>query len=114
RLERHLPEGTFTLSRTAPFHGAPYTQSPWCAGLVGHHGDNALARIALDTSIGVSGRCDFTSAPCRSSACKHAAAKRGHRLPTSRVETIARNAPLVEVGWRQSIIVSGKTKGEYF
>ena len=45
-----------------------YTQSPWCAGLVGHHGDNALSRIALDTSIGVSGRCDFTSAPCRSSA----------------------------------------------
>ncbi|MGJ4891998.1 hypothetical protein [Bradyrhizobium sp. HKCCYLR20261] len=36
-----------------------YTWSPWCAGLVGHHGDNALARLALDTSIGVSGPHDF-------------------------------------------------------
>ncbi|MGJ5204036.1 hypothetical protein [Bradyrhizobium sp. HKCCYLR20261] len=37
-----------------------YTQSPWCAGLVGHHARQCL-RIARDTSIGVSGRCDFTS-----------------------------------------------------
>ncbi len=34
----------------------------------------------------------------RRRARRHAAADRGHRLPTSRVVTIARNAPLVEAG----------------
>ncbi|CAL74123.1 hypothetical protein BRADO0156 [Bradyrhizobium sp. ORS 278] len=38
-----------------------YTQSPWCAGLVGHNAATMLAHCAGDTSIGVSGRCDFTS-----------------------------------------------------
>ncbi|MGJ5041457.1 hypothetical protein ACQR12_13315, partial [Bradyrhizobium sp. HKCCYLRH1062] len=58
--------------------------------------DNALARTARDTSIGVSGRCDFTSAHRRSSArwTSMLRQQRGHRIPTSRVVTIARYAPL--------------------
>jgi len=45
----------------------------------------------LSASVGAPGPRDFTSASCRSSACiEHAAAPRGHRLPTSRVVTIAK------------------------
>jgi hypothetical protein len=70
-------------------------------------------RIARDTSIGVSGRCDFTSASDRSSASsfeENAAISRGHRIPASRVVTIARNAPLVEAGWREISTYSEKAK----
>ena len=51
------------------FHA--YTQSPWCAGLFGHHirakqsfvaSATTRKRAAQDTSVGVSGPCDFTSA----------------------------------------------------
>ncbi|MDU6836419.1 MAG: hypothetical protein E6417_41075, partial [Bradyrhizobium sp.] len=60
-----------------------------------HHGDNALSHIALDTSIGVSARCDFTSAasPFVRASQGHAAAKPRPSLPAPRVVTIARNAP---------------------
>jgi hypothetical protein len=37
-----------------------------------------------------------------------------HRIPASRVVTIARNAPLLEAGWAQSIMFSEKKKEEYF
>jgi len=60
--------GSAETSRHSPRDGLhAYTQSPWCAGLVGHHARQCL-RIARDTSIGVSGPCDFTSASDRSSA----------------------------------------------
>src|SRR3954453_23705834 len=86
-----------------------YTQSPWCAGLLATIRDNACAP-PRDTSIGVSGPCDFTSASCRSSAHskEHAATSRGHRLPASRVVTIARNAPLLEAGWGERNTISEK------
>ena len=62
----------------------------WCAGLVGHHSGNALARTARDTSIGVSGRCDFTSTSNRSSAHRKTRCDRSRPpLPASRVVTIA-------------------------
>ena len=61
----------FTLIRSLP--GAP--------GLLATIRDNALTHIARDTSIGVSGRCDFTSAimpvVCAKSASDMA---RGHRI----------------------------------
>ncbi len=75
----------FTLIRSLPG-----------ARLVGHHAATMLAHCAVDTSFGVSGRCDFTSASDRSSAPslpRDAAISRGHRIPASRVVTIARNAP---------------------
>ncbi|CCD85070.1 protein of unknown function [Bradyrhizobium sp. ORS 285] len=55
-----------------------------------------LAHRAGDTSIGVSGRCDFTSAakPFVGAPEDTLRLDRGHRIPTSRVVTIARNAPL--------------------
>jgi len=49
----------------------------------------------LSASVAAPGPHDFTSASCRSSACKHAAAPRGHRLPASRVVTIA-----IRPSWR--------------
>ncbi|CCD92872.1 conserved hypothetical protein [Bradyrhizobium sp. ORS 375] len=60
-----------------------YTWSPWCAGLSGHHGDNALGRIALDTSIGVSGPHDFAvrNDPFVRAAQSHAATRCAHRIP---------------------------------
>ena len=73
-----------------------YTQSPWCAGLVGHHiATMRFSRIALDTSIGVSGRCDFTSARHSFVGMLFEPAANTSRppLPASRVVTIARNAP---------------------
>jgi hypothetical protein len=36
--------------------------------------------------------------------------RRGHRIPASRVVTIARNAPLHEAGWRYEIMISEKRK----
>jgi hypothetical protein len=66
-----------------------YTWSPWCAGLFGHHGDNAQKRVALDTSVGVSGLHDFTSASGASSRALHV-----HRSPPPRIVTIGRNVPL--------------------
>ncbi|WP_434906328.1 hypothetical protein [Bradyrhizobium sp. HKCCYLS20291] len=55
----------------------------------------------LDTSVGVSGPCDFTSAPSRSSAHHKDTLRlhRGHRFPTSRVVTIARYALCNEAGY---------------
>ncbi|MGY3449091.1 hypothetical protein [Bradyrhizobium sp. USDA 4353] len=44
-----------------------YTQSPWCAGLLATIAHDAYAS-ARDTSFGVSGPYDFTSAASRSSA----------------------------------------------
>ncbi len=79
----------FTLIRSLP--GAP--------GFLATIRDNALTRVARDTSVGVSGRYDFTSASCRSSARQtRAAASSRPSLPAPRVVTIARNAPLVEAG----------------
>jgi hypothetical protein len=37
-----------------------------------------------------------------------------HRIPASRVVTIARNAPLIEAGWRHTIIISEKEKAKFF
>ena len=59
--------------------------------------DNALARDALGISVGMPGPHDFTSA-------RIAFVFRDlsvHRIPASRVVTIARNAPLVEAGWTE-------------
>ena len=73
-----------------------YTQSPWCAGSLATMVHAARQRRReLDTSFGVSGRCDFTSAAMPfvrtlGSMLRH---HHGHRIPTSRVVTIARNAP---------------------
>ena len=72
--------------------------------------DNALARVALDTSVGVSGPCDFTSASCRSSARQDALRHiSGHRLPASRAVTIAMR-PSCEAGWRKPNTNSEKRK----
>jgi hypothetical protein len=37
-----------------------------------------------------------------------------HRIPASRVVTIARNAPLIKAGWRHTIIISEKEKAKFF
>jgi hypothetical protein len=72
-------------------------------------------RISADTSIGVSGRCDFTSAHCRSSARpKTRCGNPRPSLPASRVVTIARNAPLVEAGCADKITISEKAQEIYF
>ncbi|WP_316231623.1 hypothetical protein, partial [Bradyrhizobium sp. SZCCHNR1051] len=94
RLERHLPEGTFTLSRTAPFHGAPYIvlfsvhRAFWPPSSLGS------SPKQLSISVGMPEPHDFTSAL----AAFVSRRKNVHRIPASRVVTIARNAPLVEAG----------------
>ncbi|MGJ5106658.1 MULTISPECIES: hypothetical protein [unclassified Bradyrhizobium] len=72
-----------------------YTQSPWCAGLLA-----TIVRAVhqrhreRNTSIGVSGRCDFTSAATPFvRVASYAAAWPRPSHPASRVVTIARNAP---------------------
>src|SRR5260364_332326 len=56
---------------------------------------DALPISGLDASIAAPGPHGFLSADCRSSACKHAAATGDHRLPASRVVTIA-----IRPSWR--------------
>ncbi len=70
----------------------------------------------LDTSVGVSGRCDFTSAakPFVGVPEDTLRQHRGHRIPTSRVVTIARNAPPSEAGCAEIIMISDKTQEDYF
>jgi hypothetical protein len=87
-----------------------YTYSPWCAGLVGHHCPcDAKHHHDRDTSVGVSGRYDFTSA---SSAVRLTAPMRPPQpAPTYRDDAYA---PFDGAGWRQIIIISDKTQQEYF
>jgi hypothetical protein len=65
-----------------------YTYSPWCAGLFGHHCPcDAKHHHERNTSVGVSGRYDFTSA---SSAARHTAPMRPpHPVPTYRDDAYA-------------------------
>ena len=56
--------------------------------------DSAPRHVARDTSVGVSGPHDFTSAGLAFVSRK----PNVHRIPASRVVTIARNAPLLEAG----------------
>jgi hypothetical protein len=71
--------------------------------------NNALMHVALDTSVGVSGPYDFTSA---SSAVRLAAPMRPPQpAPTYRDDAYA---PFDGAGWREVIIISDKKKPEYF
>jgi len=78
-----------------------YTRSPW-----------GPAWLPPSSAWRVSDTTDLASAPggpdhtisrpqlSRSSACaRHAASRYVHRIPASRVVTIARNAPPCEAGW---------------
>jgi len=68
--------------------------SPRCTGSLATVAVGIIAR-PLSASVAAPGPHDFTSASCRSSACKHAAAPCGHRLPASRLVTIA-----IRPSWR--------------
>jgi hypothetical protein len=101
RNNRHSPRDGFTL----------ISCSPRCTGLVGHrHPREAKLRRAFNTSVGVSGPHDFTSASLALVPRK----PNVHRIPAPRVVTIARNAPLNEAGWAHTITISGKKKQIYF
>jgi hypothetical protein len=64
----------------------------------------------LSISVGMPGPHDFTSASLAFVSRK----PNVHRIPASRVVTIARNAPLNEAGWRHTITISDKAKEIYF
>ncbi|RTL97709.1 MAG: hypothetical protein EKK32_20265 [Bradyrhizobiaceae bacterium] len=87
--------GSAETSRHSPRDGLhAYTQSPWCAGLSGHH----CATLAHRRVIPASGYRDAATSRPRQIVRprpreEDAATSRGHRLPASRVVTIARNAP---------------------
>jgi hypothetical protein len=64
----------------------------------------------LSASVGAPGPRDFTSATLPL-VCRLVSV---HRIPASRVVTIARNAPLLEAGWGQTTMISEKEKVIYF
>ncbi|WP_315762181.1 MULTISPECIES: hypothetical protein [unclassified Bradyrhizobium] len=97
-----------------------YTWSPWCAGLSGHHvraerssvasATTRRERVALDTSVGVSGHHDFTvRVVLFVRVHDHAAARCAHRSPHSTFVTIAIR-PLNERGMPNKNTISGKKK----
>ncbi len=89
-----------------------YTQSPWRAGLVGRHAATMLAHCAGDTSIGVSERCDFTSAIVPVVCASRAS---GMTCGTASRPDVRDDAyvPLQGAGRRGSYTNSGKTKEKF-
>ena len=76
----------------------PYRQSPWCAGLLATMSHDALRRVMLDTSFGVSGPCHFRSVP---SALVKRLRSRPSR-PTSRIVTTRTPLSRRQVGQRRT------------
>jgi len=96
---RHSPRNGFNA----------YTWSPWCAGLFGHHyAHDAYASARHQRRDARTPRLHVRQPAfvCREPNV--------HRIPASRVVTIARNAPLNEAGWREIITISEKKKAKYF
>ncbi len=94
-----------------------YTQSPWCAGLLATIRDDALSRAARDTSFGVSGRCDFTSASDRSSAPSSRRRCDLSRPPHPRLacrDDRALRPYCSEAGCGELIMIFGNTQEDYF
>ncbi|MGY3449566.1 hypothetical protein ACVILH_001908 [Bradyrhizobium sp. USDA 4353] len=113
KCRRQVPQVQPTFRHSLRDGWNAYAQSPWRAGLLATM-PRQCSRIAR--VIPASGYQDAaTSRPrgCRSSAHPKDTLRHhhGHRIPTSRVVTIARNALCGEAGCGNMIMISVKTQG---